>query len=146
MKAETLSLALGLFSFIALSPAMALTITDTWTGKITAPDRTRTGIDTAGFFGSAGASLVGDPFNLVDFSGFFQLREQRTDIFTQSGFVPTTYSIAVSATPPPASLPLFASALGLGGLLLWRKRSKVVLQQRVPELGCASSSERRPRS
>jgi hypothetical protein len=52
----------------------------------------------------------------------FDLGFDHTDHFTIG--VQTQFSLAETAVPLPAALPMFASGLGVLGLLAWRRRSK----------------------
>jgi hypothetical protein len=60
--------------------------------------------------------MLGDPFLLAD-SKTFYLETLTSDVTFSAAY-------AVSATPLPAALPLFASGLGAMGLLGWRRKRK----------------------
>ena len=66
--------------------------------------------------GCCGAPMLGDPFLLAD-SKTFYLETLTSDVTFSAAY-------AVSATPLPAALPLFASGLGAMGLLGWRRKRK----------------------
>ena len=61
------------------------------------------------------------------FLGFFDMHDQFTNIIAVGDLIPqhlTVGSDAVSSTPLPATLPLFATGLGALGLIGWRRKRK----------------------
>jgi hypothetical protein len=95
------------------------------------------------FFGISFATVGSGAFNLyfnnVEFNGYGVLRQSSDPTGMSAG---TEVRLNVSATPLPASLPLFAGGLAAIGLLLWRRRrnsatATAICEQRPYEIQCA---------
>ncbi len=80
-----------------------------------------TGDDSGGLFNLSGLQLFSGTTTAPQFlTGTYNL----TNYPSEAPIVDTLTISAVSETPLPATLPLFASALGGFGLLAWRRKKK----------------------